>query len=267
MFGLIAILILIFLALAVIFVAGTLFLQSNIYSEPTTGILWKSAASAGILAVFYAMWVFLDYKTLDPNRNDHPYDTLFRFSPTETRQVDRFVARIGNKEITYTLSRGGSLGSPQYIDESDPNKSPFSRTRTEGIVEEIIVKDDKGDMHFKPRLTKQGEFRSGEQFPGYDQVDGRYRMDQLGQLSIFRWNQYIFNLTINALHLGLWFVCLWLLLRYQWSHALFGAVIFWVIMTLVVVPMLLTKAQHTAQEKAGFQVRIILPETVRVVGG
>lgn len=244
--------VLVFAALAAVFAVGTLFLQGNIYSEPTTGVVWRAPAAAAVLTLFYGFWAFLDYRALDPNRPDFPYDTIFRFSPTETRQVDRFIARIGEegKEVTYTRTQGGSFGSAQYVDDRG---RPFSRTTTEGRVEEIIVKDDKGEMHFKPRTTKEGAYKSGEQFPGFYQVDGRSEMAQPGQVSVFRWGLYLTNIFLNVMHFVLWFVCVWLLLRFQWTHALFGAVILWAAMTILVLPMLLEKTQRVAQQKVGVQ--------------
>src|SRR5262249_17941160 len=160
---------------------------------------------------------------------------------------DKFVAKIGDNEVPYFRTQGGSFGSAQYVDDRG---RPFSRTTTEGAVEEIIVKDDKGEMHFKPKTTKEGSFKSNEQFPGYYQDDGRHEMAQPGQISVFRWGLYFANLLLNIFHFALWFLCLWLLLRFQWTHALFGAVIFWVVMTILVVPMVLEKTQRVAQQKA-----------------
>jgi hypothetical protein len=256
---LVLIFVLLFAALAVIFAGGTLFVQGNLYSEPTTGIAWRAPAAAAVLTLFYAAWAILDYRTLDPNRPDFPYDTIFRFSPTETKQVDRFVAKIGDDEKTYTRTQSGSFGSALYVDDKG---RPFSRSTTEGPVQEIVVKDDKGEMHFKPKMTKEGGFKSGEAFPGFYQVDGRHEMAAVGQVSVFRWGLYVMNLFLNFVHFVLWFVLVWLVLRFQWTHALFGSVILWAVMTIIVVPMLLEKTQRVAQQKAGVVTMTPLQEPV-----
>ena len=72
------------------------------------------------------------------------------------------------------------------------------------------------------------------------------REDNLGQLSTFRWGVFLACAFLNFFHLALWFVCLWLLLRFQWSHALGLAVIFWLAMTVFGVPALLAKVETAA---------------------
>ena len=56
----------------------------------------------------------------------------------------------------------------------------------------------------------------------------------------------LMTFLLNFLHLGVWFVCLWLLLRFQWSHALGLAIVFCLAMTLVVLPMLFTRTERAA---------------------
>jgi hypothetical protein len=91
---------------------------------------------------------------------------------------------------------------------------------------------------------------SKEMFPGYYQVNGRRKMLQLGVLSVFRWGLFLGNLFLNALFLGVCFVCLWLILRFQWTHALGFAAVLWLALSLAVVPMLLAKTQEVARQRA-----------------
>jgi len=66
----------------------------------------------------------------------------------------------------------------------------------------------------------------------------------LGEVSQFRWDLLLLNLLFNGLHVALWFAGLWLVLRFQWSHALGFAVCLWLVMTLLPVPMVLDYAQQ-----------------------
>ena len=50
------------------------------------------------------------------------------------------------------------------------------------------------------------------------------------------------NLLLNAVFFGVWFACLWLLLRFQWPHALGLAVPLWATFVLIIVPMLITRS-------------------------
>jgi hypothetical protein len=202
-----------------------------------------------------------------------PYDTIFRFNATETRSIDKFVAKFGppdedsvTKELTFSRRQTGSFNSAEYRDEKN---QPFNRTGIEGVLKEIVVKDDKGgEMKFKPDV-KASASKGGDAPQGYHQVDGRVRMEQLGKVSTFRWGLFIANLLLNAIHLALWFVCLWLLLRYQWSHALFLSLILWGMATWAL-PLLLEKTQLVAQTKAGVRTTQVWPQTAPlspVLGG
>ena len=50
-------------------------------------------------------------------------------------------------------------------------------------------------------------------------------------------------------HRLLWFVGLWVLMRFQWGHALGLAFVMWLTVTLVILPMLLDTAGTVAMEK------------------
>lgn len=247
-----------FFSVGVILWAGTLGLQGYIYSEPSTELHWRAPAAAGILAGFLGLWCLLDYKKIDPNTNDIPYDTVFRFSPVESRDYEEFISVKAGKEILY--KRHGTGIGVEYL---DPQGRPWQRGDTEGIVEEIIVTDQGEKLSFKPKGLKEVPnpsnpdgpklkyFPKGsDNFPGYYQVGGRRAMLYAGQVSQFRWSMFLINLFLNFLHLGLWFVCLWLLLRFQWLHALGLAIGFWLVTTLVIMPMLLAKTHELALERA-----------------
>ncbi len=44
-------------------------------------------------------------------------------------------------------------------------------------------------------------------------------------------------------------MCVWLILRFQWTHALALAALLWLVSSLVVVPMLLAKTDAVARSK------------------
>src|SRR5438128_1376708 len=79
-----------FIILAIVLGAGTLGIQGYIYSEPVTAIAWRALATAGAITFFLALWALIDYRAFDPTQGDLPLDTLFRFNPSELREVDKF---------------------------------------------------------------------------------------------------------------------------------------------------------------------------------
>jgi hypothetical protein len=70
---------------------------------------------------------------------------------------------------------------------------------------------------------------------------------QLGRVSTFYAGRLILNLFLNFLHLLIWFIALWLLLRFQWPHALGLAIVLWAVMLLFIVPQVLKLAEDTAR--------------------
>jgi hypothetical protein len=256
----------VFLILAIILGAATLGVQGYLYSEPVADIVWRAPAAGAGIAVFLLGWAFLDYGTLKAEQADLPFDTLFRFNPTETRELDKFWSIRSSsfdappeqeKRILYTRQTG-SAG--EYV---NPQGRRWERVDGDGVMRALVIVDDQGqEMRLEPELKKVkdpnnpgAEIKvwktSKEAFPGY--ANGRRKMPQLGVLSVFRWGLFLGNLFLNALFLGVCFVCLWLILRFQWTHALGLAVVLWLTLSLAVVPMLLAKTQDVARQRAASQ--------------
>jgi hypothetical protein len=261
--------VLLFIALAVILVAGTVSIQGNIYSEVTPNVPWKAVAAAAVMTAFYAIWIFVDYRAIaaDPNRTDFPFDAIHRFSPKETSDpVDKLWVVKNNNEILYRRQAGDTLAGAKYVDAQTGQQ--WSRSDSTGIVEAIIIEDKDAKVRFEPKLDAQGNFvpekpgRDIEPFPGYYEVKGKRKMEQIGQVTSFHWGLYFANWMLNIVHLALWFVLLWLVLRFQWSHALFMGVILWAIATLLIVPMLLDRTQTTVKEKLKPATIIYVPNSL-----
>ena len=57
------------------------------------------------------------------------------------------------------------------------------------------------------------------------------------------------NLFLNVVHAILWFLCLWLLLRFQWGHAFGLACVAWLVLTFFLPP-LFKRTEDLAKQKA-----------------
>jgi hypothetical protein len=190
------------------------------------------------------LWCLLGYVAGDPNSQEPPYDGLFNFTPRVIYPLPPFKAKRGGREIAY--KRVGN----EFVD--DQNR-PWTRGGPDGIVEAIVIEEDGQPVVYKVELTKEGTFKA-DQPARYVEEGGRHRVltedeIRLGQKSVFRTGRFLMNLLLNLIHLALWFVCLWLLLRFQWSHALGLAVVFWLLTTLTLVPFLLGKTQEAVRQK------------------
>jgi hypothetical protein len=237
-------LIVVAVALVLLLLVGSLWLQGFIYSEPADAMHWRALATGGILTVFVAGWCLLNY------RYPGSFDAVFNFSPTETKQYDSFIAvkRLDEKttrNISYTLLKSGIGGN--YVDTLG---HPWRRSDTDGIIEAIEVKDGANTIRFKAELTPEGQFKTSP--VRYVEEGGRRYMteDLLGTVETRNWRLLFVYTLLNLLHLVLWFVCFWLIIRFQFSHALGLAFVFWGVMTLFVMPMLLDQARVLGEEKA-----------------
>jgi hypothetical protein len=244
------------MALTVIIWVITLFLQGYYYTQPTPGIAWQAPAAGFVLGLFFTFWCMLILNSTVTSVQDLPYDTIFRFSPQVNKYQkpvrDLWVVKKGVKEpIHYKLKLQPTKTSVFVEAQSGRSYSPSA-------VEEIILKEDGKEIHFLPLpRTEGGGYRIFADENGWT-IREYPQSGPTDNPEAFRWSRFLMNILLNFLHFVLWFVCLWVLVRFQWSHALGLAVVMWLIMTVAVLPMIFEesgkRAQATpagAREKAG----------------
>jgi hypothetical protein len=243
--GLLPVLALLFLALAVALWALTLVLQAWLYTEPVTQLYWRAPLASLIVTAFIFYWCFLDYRS--PGR----YGALHDVSGVgrEDEQFDTFWSVKKNQEVPFTARRTAQ-GRYEYRDASG---KLWSRSDTEGVVQAIIVENkDHEKIRFEAELTPEGKFTNVQGQPvRYVEVGGRGRVmtdDYPGLVRLTRWSRIVANLFLNFLLMGLLFAGLWPLLRFQWSHALGLAVVFWLAL-IFILPTLFKRAEDLAKQK------------------
>jgi hypothetical protein len=226
--------------LVVLLWAGTLWFQDYIYSEPAEGLAWRAPAAASVLALFLALCCLID------SRSTARYFSPIEFSASDVQTFPELWAVRDGKKIRYTLGKD-ERGRLVYLDNQ---RKPLPRP-----VDEVIVKEDGEEVVFKPELDDEGHYKREkvksligpnlEKPLRYLDDHGRVMTeDRLGEISQFRWGVFLSFWFLNLLHLGLWFSCLWLLLRFQWSHALGLSLIFWLAMTTLMVTLVLPNVEH-----------------------
>lgn len=248
--SLVLIFILVFAALVVLFWAGGMWFQAYIYSEPGTQMEWRAPAAALALTLFFALWSFLYGRA--PDR----YDRLFAFSPNQVvefpvprkdKEPARFWSEAAGKRSLFEQRK--TQGLPEYR-EKDGKARKWTRS------DAVIVEENGQEVRFDAERDEKGNYKKiltpppkglgwlmgpGPEMP-LRYLDPRGRImseDTIGRLSTFRWSVFLIYGFLTLFHLVIWFIALWLLLRFQWSHALGLAFIFWLVSTLVIVPMLL----------------------------
>jgi hypothetical protein len=246
------------LSLAVVLWAGTFFFQGYIYTQPSAGIFWQAPAAAALLTFGYTVWCLSIALSTGATPQNLPIDTIVRFSPEE-QMADlhgRPAARIWSikkdpkktgddkdGERTLYVSKRDSPTKFHYQDESI---RPRPWQRQDVIAFEIEI-PDKENMRFDLTPTEPGAYRDYVSKEGW--TIREYEEGPTGVPVKFGPARFFWNLFFNFGHLVCWFIGLWLLLRFQWAHALGFAVVLWLVATLFILPMMLGYAGLVAANR------------------
>lgn len=239
---LIIVLVLTWAALVVVLYAGSVWFQPFLYSEPAPQLSWGAPAAGTALALLLAGWCWFDVR--DPEK----YDALFRFSTREETKYDDIWVEKDNKQLVQyhkSLVPQGTRPPRTEYRETNPPYRVWSRS------DAIIVKDKDQQIRFEAERDRDKNYKipQGKSLR-YVDARGRFMTEEYpGIVTNERWGIFLANLGLNLLHFLLWFLCLWLLTRYQWSHALGLAFVFWVIMTVLIVPILVDRANESGRKR------------------
>ena len=237
------------IVLAVAFYVGTYFFQGMLYTEPTPGLNWQAPVAGVVMAAFFTGWCFLITRS-DATEGGIPYDAIHRFvakvemikDPNLTAEKI-WAIRSDGKSTFYTVRINDNL-KPEYI---DAQKKPW---RPGGVVA-IELEHNGQKVRFDVGPANDGGYRPFTSSTGWTMNE--YDNGPDGRPTQFQWGRFLANLSLNLIHGVLWFVCLWLILRYQWDHSLGFALILWLVMTVGMLPMLLdesAKARPVGEEQA-----------------
>lgn len=233
MFSLLLTLLVVFAVLSLLLAAWTLFFQGYIYNEPVEAIYWRAPAAAAALTLFLGLWASFDYHSIqDRNDREGRYRPLHELNSHETETYENIsIINQDRKE-------------EHYVRQGD-NK--YRNKRGKELPQrplEIIASHKEGDPHIFMPAEKDGRRVYSEK----DNPSRYMEETSIGQISIFHFGWLVTGLLLNFGFLVVWFLCLWLLLRFQWAHALGLAFVAWLI-SLFVLPMILTQAEKVRKER------------------
>jgi hypothetical protein len=233
--SLVLIVLVVFAVLSLLLAAWTLFFQGYIYSEPAEGIYWRGPAAGAALTLFLLIWIVLDYRSVEKPTDEGRYRPLHEFSPREIQTYNQLTILNQDRQKVLFTKQGN-----EYV-------SKGGRRLPERPLE-IFAADKDGQEHdFKPQTDEKGNFKveKGQRLRYYEVGYPERYMEEgsLGQITIYHGGWMVMGLLLNFGFLIVWFVSLWLLLRFQWSHALGLAFVAWLI-SLFVLPMLLTQVEN-----------------------
>jgi hypothetical protein len=224
------------LALAGLLYVWTAWFQGYIYESPAEELYWRAPAAAAAVTAFLALWVILDARW----PGDFQVFTQFEGSKSSP-PVPELEADSGDGELKkYKLV---PQGKGRYVYTQSGQDDGKALTRPLKIVLTEGEKKDK-KAEFLPEM-KDGKLvdKRGD-YLAYTEVGGQRRtMSEISLGVVTTSRNFLVNLIVNLLFLGVWFVSVWLLLRFQWPHALIQAAVVWIVLLLFVVAPLLSYAE------------------------
>jgi hypothetical protein len=228
------------LVLTALFWGGGLVLQGWLYSEPASRF-WQRALAAGAgVALFLTFWCWVS------GRSGGKVDTLFNFSQYDTQEITQFesVRKTRSGEEVFTYRRTPSArGSASFVGgrPGQPVPTPWSRSDADAIVIALLVQEEGKDKptRFNVQLDPNGKFPQATDLRYVEEGGSRYiSADNLGEIVRVRGGLVFWNFVLNLLHFGVWLAAIWLGLRFTFGHAFGLAIICWLAMELVVLPVM-----------------------------
>jgi hypothetical protein len=236
------------LTLMVFFYVGSMFLQGYIYTEPSRQLYWQAPAAGGALMLFLMLWCVLVASAEGASPTNIPYNSLLKFSasvyllPEPAREIWA-VKKNGDKIHFRRKGEVTGVGQTSYRYYDPVSNRPW---RNDGVDSVLLVIG--GDNYlFKRNKDASGPYGEFVSDDGWVMVE--YEDGPTGQPSAFRWGLFLMNMFLNVGHFLLWWLCLWLILRFQWSHALGLGFILWLLFTFTFLPMLLGQAAAVAENR------------------
>jgi hypothetical protein len=245
---LVVVLLLLFVVLTLLLAAWTVWFSGYLYEQPTGQILWRAPAAAGIVFASVLLWVGLAFGS------PGSYRPLWEFSSREVS--DPFPEVHAPNEKGDLLRYRYLRGLREYRQDGNERLPPLP-SRPASLT---IKTKDGPERVFKPERDEKGKYiirKSQSLFSTQDEplryLDGSGAImleGSLGQITTFKTGSFITNVLINIVVFLAWFIALWPVLRFQWSHALGQAVVFWLVMMLFMMPPLVTWTESVAASRA-----------------
>jgi hypothetical protein len=253
------------ISLIVFLWAGTFFFQGYIYTEPSPGIFWQAPLAAVVLTVGYAIWLLSIAFTPTASKTNIPINVLHKFTPNEDllakpaekmwsikapRKNAEGVEKEGERtEYVRKTGFDGLVQTFQYKDDQGRKWQAKDVVAIEIEVPDPAKPDDKTRMRFNVTPSGVDDYKLYVGPDGWTIREWTKDGQPSGLPERFRFIRLVLNVFFNVAHLLGWFLVLCLVLRFQWLQALGFAIVMWLAMTLLVLPMMLFYAAEAAEAR------------------
>jgi hypothetical protein len=239
--SLLLVLLVLWLVLVIALAAWTIWFSGYLYSEPTGEIYWRAPAAGAAVLFALVVWVWTDYRS----QGRHPVfwsATESADKPDPYKEI-RTLNADGVEEVYYFHKQADGKG--QY--RTQANKPLTARPQ------QILVYEGDEKITYEPDRDAKGNFKPASDGlvhyrdqRGRELVEGAFYARTLPGGG----SRTLSVLVLHVLLLIAWFLAFWLLLRFQWAHALGQALVLWAVMLMFVMPPVLSRAEEVAKERA-----------------
>ena len=223
----------------------SLFAQGYLYNQPANALPLRAGVAAVLLGLFVTGWVYVNTRADGENR----YGAIHQFSPTETSPpVQKFEATHtfppGRTPATAVVKYERALtpAGPRY--QSVPDKLPLKITSSDHMITAIEIKDDNAPPVKYDAVLEKGAF-TPEKYRFKEVGGGRtiemnnpQNPDEAVTMTLPSDGVVFLALLLNGLHLVVWVVAFWPVMRFALWHGVGLAVAFCLATTILIMPLL-----------------------------
>jgi len=220
---------------------GSLFLQNYYYTEATSGLYWKAPLASILLTGFFLVWSLMNIgeATNVAGRTQIPYGVLWEFS--------NYIDVISEQVPEFESKRRTSGPAIYKLDKTSPGEIRYKKVESDEYwsvmgIEYIKFKHEGQEYTFERDRNRDAGYvvfvdaQSGLEMKEFDPGRAGYASE----------SRLVVYLLLNVIHLVLWILCFWLVLRFQFSHALGLGLVMWFVFTLTVFPGLFAETSAAA---------------------
>ena len=215
----------------------SLFLQAYLYNAPADRIYLRALVGGTAVALFLVGWTYINTRA----DRDNKYGAIHEFKPTATTEVTKFEAvRRNRAKIESTVAYNKALGEKEFRSELD--KSPFRVNTSDYITVAFLIKEEgkteptrfdavlESELLYDSKLEKKTFREKGG--PRLIEDDG------IGVIVAPCGGVIFLAILINMLHVVVWFLVFWIVMKFTWPHAFGLAAVLGFAITLVAMPLL-----------------------------
>jgi hypothetical protein len=239
--------VLIWVVLMGFFAAWTFWFQGYLYTQPVEQLYWRAPAAGSAITFFLIIWITIDYRAVKNDPKAHsPYAPIgYTWSPPQTN--------IAPFQTLFVPPENNPKGEPKEYTRtkaaSGPDEYRHGQERIPGRPAKVIIDENGEKSVFEPDRDEKGHFKTGKGLPLYYRDDKGRVLEEItfNPVQSYRVGPMILGLFLNAMFFLVWFICMWLLLRYQLWHAIGLTVAMSAVMLLFVITPVMSYAEKGAR--------------------